>query len=170
MKKALLKSILSIAPIILSKPALAQSHLLIGSWRLIAAGKILPDGQRIADYGAAPHGIAIFTTDGHYVVEIFGTERMKFASLERAKGTPEEYKNAVLSQSCHFGTYSIDSIKGTITFNIDRATYPNQDQTLQVRPFTIKGDTLSWRVPARADGSIPISVFTRIQVQAPLHR
>jgi len=103
------------------------------------------------------------------VVEIFGTERIKFASLERAKGTPEEYKNAVLSQSCHFGTYSIDSIKGTITFNIDRATYPNQDQTQQVRPFTIKGDTLSWRVPARADGSIPVSVFTRIQVQPQLH-
>ncbi|SDH18525.1 lipocalin-like domain-containing protein [Chitinophaga filiformis] len=169
MKKVLLKSILCIMNVILAKPALAQSHQLIGSWRLIAADKILPDGKQVADYGSAPHGIAIFTTDGHYVVEIFGTERMKFATTERGKGTPEEYKNAVLNQSCHFGTYSIDSIKGTITFNIDRGTYPNQDQTLQVRPFTLKGDTLSWRVPARPDGSIPVSVFTRIRTQVPLH-
>ena len=158
MKKVLLKSILCIMNVILAKPALAQSHQLIGSWRLIAA-----------DYGSAPHGITIFTTDGHYVVEIFGTERMKFATTERGKGTPEEYKTAVLNQSCHFGTYSMDSIKGTITFNIDRGTYPNQDQTLQVRPFTLKGDTLSWRVPARPDGSIPVSVFTRIRTQVPLH-
>ncbi|SHN09597.1 lipocalin-like domain-containing protein [Chitinophaga sp. CF418] len=163
MKKTLLNGILCIVIVIIGKPALAQSNLLVGSWRLIAADKILPDGKRVADYGNVPHGIAIFTTDGHYVVEIFGTERTKFTSVERAKGTPEEYKNAVLSQSCHFGTYSIDNIKGTVTFNIDRATYPNQDQTLQVRPFTLKGDTLSWRVPARTDGSIPVSVFRRIQ-------
>jgi hypothetical protein len=37
------------------------------------------------------------------------------------------------------------------------------DQTSQMRPFTLKGDTLSWRVAARPDGSIPVSVFRRIQ-------
>ncbi|NML24005.1 lipocalin-like domain-containing protein [Pseudoflavitalea sp. G-6-1-2] len=149
--------------LLLAKPASSQTNPLIGSWRLIAADKILPDGSRVSDYGTAPHGIAIFTTEGNYVVEIFGTVRTKFASGNATTGTPEEYRSATLSHSVHFGTYGLDSSKGTISFNIDRASYPNWDETTQVRNFTIKGDTLSWRVPPRPDGATPISVFKRIQ-------
>lgn len=163
MKKALQYGFLCIVIVISSVPAVAQSNPLAGSWRLIAADKILPDGSRVNDYGSDPHGIAIFTTAGNYVVEIYRNQRMKFASGDRDKGTPEEYKDALYSSSCHFGTYAVDIIKSTITFNIDRSSFPNADQTSQVRSFTLKGDTLSWRVAARADGSIPISVFRRIQ-------
>ena len=109
---------------LLAIPALSQSVSLTGSWRLTAADKILPDGSQVADYGTAPHGIAIFTADGHYVIEIFRSEHLKFASGDRAEGTPEEYKDAVLSASCHFGTYTVYEAKGTITFHIERASYP----------------------------------------------
>ncbi|HEX3079723.1 MAG TPA: lipocalin-like domain-containing protein, partial [Puia sp.] len=70
-------------------PVFSQSKLLVGSWRLIAANKILPDGSEVADYGTDPRGIAIFTADGHYVIEIFRSEHVKFASGDRAKGTPD---------------------------------------------------------------------------------
>ena len=163
MKKTLMNVILCIVTVIIAQPALAQNTSLVGTWRLIAADKILPDGKKIADYGSTPHGIAIFTADGHYVVEVFRDERMKFASGDKFKGTSDEYKNAVLGNSCHFGSYSIDNVKSTITFKIERGTYPNWDQTTQVRSFTMQGDTLSWRVPATPDGSIPLSVFKRIQ-------
>jgi hypothetical protein len=162
MKRIVLKSLLCSLIALVTKPASAQSHQLIGTWQLIAADKIIPDGKRVADYGLAPHGIAIFTTDGHYVVEIFGTERTKFASGYGANGTPEEYKSTLLGLSCHFGTYSMDPNKGTITFHIDRASNPNIDQIIQVRTFMLQGDTLSWRVPARADGTVPVSEFKRI--------
>ena len=163
MKRTLQNGFLCIAIVMVTVPALSQSNRLIGAWRLIAADKILPDGTRVIDYGHDPHGIAIFTPTGNYAVEIFRNQRMKFASDDRAKGTPEEYREAVLSSSCHFGTYALDTVKSTISFYIDRASIPNLDQTLQVRSFTLKGDTLSWRVPARSDGSIPVSVFKRIQ-------
>jgi len=163
MKKTLQQGFFCIVIVMITLPALAQSNRLIGSWRLIAADKILPDGTRVIDYGPDPHGIAIFTAAGNYVVEIFRNQRMKFASDDRSKATYEEYREAVLSSSCHFGTYVLDTIKHTITFNIDRASIPNSDQTSQVRSFTVKGDTLSWRVPARPDGSVPVSVFRRIQ-------
>lgn len=163
MKRILMSSFCCVMFVVMASPAIAQSNPLIGSWKLIAADKLLPDGSRVSDYGAAPHGITVFTKEGSYVVEIFGTMRPKFASGDRAKGTPEEYKEAALSQSCHFGTYSLDISKGTISFNIERASYANWDETTQVRSFTIKGDTLSWWVPARADGSIPMSVFKRVQ-------
>ena len=142
-------------------PAFSQSKL-VGSWRLTAADKILPGGKEVADYGTDPRGIAIFTADGHYVIEIFRSEHLKFASGDRTKGTPEEYKDAVLSASCHFGTYTVDETKGTITFHIDRASFPDWDETTSVRTFTLEGDKLAWRVPPRPDGSIPVSVFSRI--------
>ena len=146
----------------MTMPVFSQSTLLVGSWRLTAADKILPDGSRVADYGTDPRGIAIFTADGHYVVEIFRSDRLKFASGDRAKGTPEEYKDAVLSTSCHFGTYTVDVAKGTITFHLERASYPNSDETTRVNSFALEGDQLSWHVPPRPDGSIPVSVFRRM--------
>lgn len=162
MKKTL-HGFLCMVIVTIAVPAFAQSNRLIGAWRLIAADKILPDGTRVLDYGPDPHGIAIFTPTGNYVVEIFRNQRLKFASDDRTKGTMEEYGEAILSSSCHFGTYALDTLKSTISFHIDRASIPNLDQTLQVRSFTLKGDTLSWRVPARPDGTIPVSVFKRIR-------
>ena len=67
----------------------------VGTWKLIAADKLLPDGTRAADYGTQPHGSAIFTDDGHFMVEVFRDVRVKFASNDRAKGTPEEYKDGL---------------------------------------------------------------------------
>lgn len=163
MKRKLLNGFLCLMIVLLSRAASAQTNPLAGSWQLIAADKLLPDGSRVADYGTAPHGIAVFTKAGNYVVEVFGTIRTKFASGLISRGTPEEYRDAALSHSCHFGSYNLDSSKNTISFRIDRASFPNWDGTTQVRSFTIKGDTLSWQVPARADGTIPISVFKRIQ-------
>jgi hypothetical protein len=163
MKPTWHKGFLCIVIVMMTVPALSQPNKLIGSWRLIAADKILADGTRVPDYGKDPHGIAIFTPTGNYVVEIFRNQRKKFASDDRTKGTPEEYKEAVLSGSCHFGTYVLDTVKNTISFYIDRSSIPNSDQTLQVRSFMLKGDTLSWQVPPRPDGSIPVSVFKRIQ-------
>lgn len=136
----------------------------VGTWKLIAADKLLPDGSRVADYGTQPHGMAIFTTDGHFMVEVFRDVRMKFAGNDRAKATFDEYRDAQLSGSCLFGAYSVDAASGKVTMKIDRSTFPNYDDTTQVRAYELKGDTLSWKVPARPDGSIPITVLRRIAV------
>jgi hypothetical protein len=137
----------------------------VGNWKLIAADKLLPDGTRVPDYGAEPHGMAIFTVDGHFMIEVFRDVRVKFASNDRAKGTLEEYKDASLSASCSFGTYSVDPATSKVTMKIDRSTFPNYDDATQVRAYELKGDILSWKVPARPDGSIPITVVRRIAVQ-----
>ena len=146
----------------MTMPVFSQSKLLVGSWRLTAADKILPDGRQVADYGEAPRGIAIFAANGRYVVEIFQTDRIKLTSADHTKGTSKEYKDTVLKISCHFGTYAVDEAKGTITFHIDRASFPDWDETTSVRTFTLEGDKLAWRVPPRPDGSIPVPVFSRI--------
>jgi hypothetical protein len=134
----------------------------VGNWNLIAADKILTNGTHVPDYGAQPHGMAIFTADGHFMIEVFRDVRIKFAGNDRAKGTLEEYKDASLSASCSFGTYTVDPATGKVTMKIDRSTFPNIDDTTQVRAYELKDDILSWRVPARPDGSIPVTVLRRI--------
>jgi hypothetical protein len=143
-------------------PDPAHSPSIVGTWTLAHADKILPDGKQVADYGADAHGIAIFTDDGRYVVEIFRPNRTKFISGDRANGTPEEYKDAIMSTSAHFGRYSVDTLKGTIRFSIDRASFPNWDDTTRTSPFKLEGDTLSWRSSPRPDGSIPVTILKRV--------
>lgn len=143
--------------------AIAQPSPIVGTWVLTGAYKILPDGTRASDYGANPHGLVIFTSDGHYSVQIYRAERLKFSSGDKSKGTAEEYKEASLSTSVHFGTYSVDPVKHTITFHIDRSSFPNQDDTTQVRPYEMSGSELSWKVAPRPDGSVPVTVLHRLQ-------
>lgn len=137
----------------------------VGTWKLVTADKILPDGTRIIDYGAEPHGLAVFTADGHFMIDVFRDVRTKFAANDREKGTFEEYKEAQLSSSCSFGTYSVDTATGKLTLHTDRSTFPNNDDRTVVRDYELKGDSVSWRVSPRPDGSIPITVLRRVDVQ-----
>jgi hypothetical protein len=141
--------------------ATAQVSSVVGTWVLAGAEKLLPNGTRVADYGPNPHGLVIFTADGYYSVQIYRADRLKFSSGDKLKGTPAEYKAAALSTSVHFGRYSVDSARHTITFHIDRSSFPNQDDTTQVRPYEMKGDELSWKVKPRPDGSVPITILRR---------
>jgi hypothetical protein len=145
----------------LSFSAIARPPFVVGTWVLAGAEKLLPNGQRVADYGPHPHGLVIFTTDGYYSVQIYRAGRLKFSSGDKLKGTLEEYREACLSTSVHFGRYSVDTVRHTITFDVDRSSFPNQDDTVQVRPYVMKGGELSWRVAPRPDGSIPITILRR---------
>ena len=68
-----------------------------------------------------------------------------------------------MTTSTHFGTYSLDLQKQTISFHIDRASFPNQDDTTQVRHYETNGSELSWKVAPRPDGSIPVTVLRRLK-------
>jgi hypothetical protein len=134
---------------------------IVGTWVLAAADKLLPSGTRVSDYGADPRGLCIFTADGYYSLQIYGSDRLKFASGEKFSGTPEEYKAASLGISAGFGRYSVDQVNHTITFHRDRNSVPNLDDTTGVDKYELNGDELSWQVARRKDGSIPITVLRR---------
>ena len=135
---------------------------LAGTWTLVAADVLHPDGTRGRDYGAAPKGLLLIDARGHYSLQIFKAERPRFASGDKATGTPAEYQAAVLGSSTHTGTVSVEPAAGTLTFKIESASFPNWEGTEQKRTFELNGDELSYRVPARPDGNIPISVWRRL--------
>jgi hypothetical protein len=142
-----------------TRPAAPAS--LAGTWVLSAADDLRPDGTRVQAYGSNPRGLLFLGDDGRYALQIFRSDRPRFTSGDKRRGTPQEYEAAVLGMSTHFGRYVVDATGGTITFQIELASFPNWEGTEQKRPYTLSGDELSYRVTATPDGTVPISVWRR---------
>ena len=143
-------------------PGSAQKSPLQGTWVLVAADKILPGGERTQDYGKSPKGRLIVDSQGRYSLQIFKSERLRFASGDKARGNADEYESAVLGSSTHYGTVAIDAERHTLSFRIEGASFPNWEGANQQRVYTLSDGVLTYRVPPRADGAIPISVWRKL--------
>lgn len=142
----------------------AEAPTLAGLWGLASADRRLPDGTTAPDYGAAPSGRLMIDRAGRYLLQIYAAERPDFLAGDKARGTPEEMRAAVLGSSTHFGSISIDWVAGTLTFSIEEASFPNWRGQTQTRAFSLEDETLIYSVPTRPDGTIPISVWRRLSI------
>lgn len=135
-----------------------------GTWVMEAAYEIGTDGTRTTNFGEHPKGLFVVDSEGRYSLQIFREARAPFASGDKAKGTPDEYRRAVLGSSTHFGKVSIDRIRHQLDFNLEAASFPNWDGKRQVRDYSFKDDVLSYTVPASAygGGTVAYSVWRRI--------
>jgi hypothetical protein len=43
---------------------------LAGTWTLVSADTVRPDGSRVPTFGASPKGILVFTDDGRFIYSI----------------------------------------------------------------------------------------------------
>jgi hypothetical protein len=156
--------LLALALLTVPPLAAAQQPLsLVGTWTLAAADDLKPDGTRVQAYGPNPQGLLVLLPDGRYSLQIYRSDRAPFASGNKRQGTPAEYQAASLGMSAHFGHYVLDAERGTLTFQIEHASFANWNGSEQKRPFELKGDELSYRVPATPDGTVPISVWRRVR-------
>jgi len=142
--------------------ALEAACPLQGTWTLVAADKLLPGGGRARDYGQSPKGRLLVDARGRYSLQIFKSERAPFASDDKARGSADEFASAVLGASTHFGVLEVDAAHGLLTFRIEGASFPNWEGTIQKRQYTLEGGVLTYQVPARPDGSIPLSVWRKL--------
>jgi len=133
-----------------------------GTWALLAADKLLPGGERVPDYGRSPKGRLMIDAAGRYSLQIFRSERALFASGDKAHGSAEEYVSAVQGSSTHYGVLEVDTRQGLLTFRIEGASFSNWEGTLQKRAYTLEGDVLTYRVPPRPDGSVPLSAWEKV--------
>ncbi|KRG40088.1 lipocalin-like domain protein [Stenotrophomonas panacihumi] len=140
----------------------AQDFPLRGTWTLVAADKRLPNGERVPDYGASPKGRLVIDNAGRYALQIFKSERVRFASSDKANGTADEYASAVMGSSTHYGVLEMDARQGLLVFRIEGASFPNWEGTVQQRAYTLEGDMLTYQVPARPDGSVPLSIWRKL--------
>ncbi|GHH57981.1 lipocalin-like domain-containing protein [[Pseudomonas] boreopolis] len=133
-----------------------------GTWTLVAADKILPDGTTVRDYGESPKGRLVVDAKGRYSLQIFKSERRRFASDSKADGSADELRSAVMGSSTHYGTVEIDDRQGLLVFSIEGSSFPNWEGTVQKRRYRLHGSELNYQVPPREDGSIPLSVWRRL--------
>ena len=131
----------------------SMKELIVGSWSLLLVDAVAADGTRTPNYGPHPRGLVIFTSDGHYSLQTMSDIRPKFAANDKLKGTPDEYKAAVLGMISFFGRYTLDEDKKVLTLHLDASSYPNWDGTTQTRPIAVlTDDVLTFITPVSSAG------------------
>ena len=145
-------------------PASAQDSPspLAGTWNLAEADEIKADGTRIQNYGPNAEGRLIVDAEGRYSLQIFRADRPRFASGNKFRGAPEEYRDAVHGMSTHYGRITIEEDGAILAFHIDRAAFPNWEGAVQRRRFTLSDVQLAYEVPPAVDGTVARSVWRRI--------
>lgn len=123
-----------------------------GTWSLVAVENANADGSKTQPYGESPVGLLVFTNEGDYAIQILKSVRPKVAANDKNKATNEENTSLVQGNNSHFGTYTVDMRRRTITFNVKHAFYPNWEGTAQVRSYTLEGNTLSYIVTNTTNG------------------
>jgi hypothetical protein len=146
-----------------AQPKAGDIESLEGTWVMDSAYEIHPDGTRSTNYGEHPLGLLTVDSAGHYNLQIFKTGRPTFASGDKTRGTPDEYRQAVLGSSTHFGTVAIDHAKHQLIFDVKAASFPNWEGKRQLRDYTFRDGVLSYAVPASASGNgvVAYSVWRR---------
>jgi hypothetical protein len=103
-----------------------------GTWHLISA-YMDNHGTRIDVLGAHPGGMLIFTDDLQFMVVINNPDIPKFVSGDRLKGTPEEYKAAVVNNLGVYGTYTIDENGDFLEEHVLGSTFQNMNGSIRGR-------------------------------------
>jgi hypothetical protein len=141
--------------------AAAQSaRELAGVWTLLSSDTVNPDGRRTPTLGANPTGSLVFTEDGHFLWLLLSADLPKFASNNRASGTPEENAAVVRGSISVYGTYAVAG--KNLMFSIDQSTFPNWRGTQQKRTIlSFSAGELKWANPAGSTGGVAELSFRR---------
>jgi hypothetical protein len=106
-----------------SPVALAQTALAVaGTWTLVSS-VIERDGAKTDQFGSGAKGMLVLDANGRFVLTIIGPDIPKFASNNRAGGTPEENKAVVSRSIAMIGTYLVDPAAKTLTFRVESSTF-----------------------------------------------
>ena len=134
---------------------------LAGTWTLVSADTMRPDGSRVPTFGASPKGLLVFTDNGRFIYLLSRADLPKFASNNRTTGTPEENTAVVQGSNSTFGTYALAD--KTLTIKVEHSTFPNWIGTDQQRTITITGDEMKWTNLAGSGSGVVELVLKRAQ-------
>ena len=102
---------------------------IVGTWVLVSNYVEREDGSRLQTFGTDPKGRAIYDASGRFSYLIMGDIRKKFDAGSRMEGTDEENRSVVQGSISFFGTYTVNEADKTVTWTIERASFPNWDGT-----------------------------------------
>jgi Lipocalin-like domain len=115
-------SLLAIAGLTVSfiTPAFTQTtpKELVGTWTIVSI-TLEKDGKKTDLFGPNPQGRLIRDADGHIAYMVTRADLPKFASNNRAAGTPKENKAVVQGSIFYFGTVTTNEAEKTSTTHIE---------------------------------------------------
>jgi hypothetical protein len=139
------------------------SDQLVGSWTLVSAETIEPNGTKLPLVKGAPvKGFQVFTADGRVSFQVIG-EHQRVASNDRTKMTPEEMKAMAESILSYFGTYTVNEAEKSYTVRIESSSFQNQTANPGKRMLELNGDDLKVTNPGRLAGGQTIIVWKRVK-------
>ena len=132
-------------------PSIAQQKstkdMLVGAWTLLLVDGVKGDGTHVPQFGPNPDGMLMFSPTGRYSVQFERANLPKIKANERDKATPEESKAITAGALAHFGSYTVNDADKTFTMHIDASSFPNWNDTKQVRKITaLTDDVLTYNV------------------------
>jgi hypothetical protein len=133
----------------------------VGTWTLVSS-ITEQDGKKTDQFGPGAKGMMSLDPGGRFMLTIIGVDLPKFASNNRATGTPEENKAIVSKSIALFGTYSINPADKTLILKIETATFPNWNATEQKRSLiTVSGDELTYATAQASGGGTATVIWKR---------
>jgi hypothetical protein len=134
-----------------SSNAMGQSAKdLVGTWTIVSAEA----------FGPNPKGLLIFESSGRYALMLMRADLPKYASNNRAQGTPEEYKAIGAGTISYFGTYFVEG--SNLILRIEHSSFPNWTGTEQKRTnLSLSGDELKYTNTAPSVGGSPAVLVWR---------
>jgi hypothetical protein len=135
---------------------------LVGTWMLELISTKLPDGSAV--WGPDPIGLLILKDSGLFSLQVMRSDRPRFSSNNRLKGTPQENEAAVHGSIASFGTYTVNEAEKTVTFRYLGSTFPNREKTEETWPLVINGDQLRFTHPSTSvQGPPSHSLYRRLK-------
>jgi hypothetical protein len=113
-----------------------RANPLVGTWRLVSAEDIAPDGTVTYPFGKEASGVLTYDVAGTVTVQVMRKGRTKWAAFEDAKPEP------LLSYVAYFGTFEIDETKHIVTHHITGQLDPARIGKDNLRQYELTGDKL----------------------------
>lgn len=141
----------------------SATQLIVGTWDLRTRTVTRPGGTTIVDpvLGEKPIGRLVYDASGAMSLQMMRTGR-KDAISTPANASDKANQRVILGYDSYFGRYKVDETAGTVTHHVEGSLFPEDVGDDWVRPFTLKGDTLTLRLTGE-DGLTRTLVFQRMR-------
>ena len=120
---------------------------LVGLWRLVSCESRDTVRVILRPFGEHPIGQILYDERGNMATVLMKRDRPLFASKDRRRGTDAEVRAAFEGFDSYFGTYSVDTVKRTVTHHVTGAAYPNWVGGDQLRYYKLERTRLVLSTP-----------------------
>jgi hypothetical protein len=129
---------------------------LIGTWMLVSNIQKYQDGKEENSFGPKVKGILMLDLTGRFSLQLIGGDRPK------PTGDPTTPVGPAIA---YFGTYSVGEEDKSLTYHVERSTFPGFEGTDQKATITtINGDALTYvraPIPSPAGTFVPTLEWKR---------